>query len=104
MREHRIRHLPVVDGNRLVGLVSERDLHLMETLPDSDPDEVEVEQAMSDPVFAVKPTDEVAEIAQRMAERKLGSVVVMDDGGVAGIFTSVDALTALSDVLQRFTA
>src|SRR4051794_420478 len=40
MRRHAIRHLPVVDAGVLVGIVTERDLHLIETLRDADPDEV----------------------------------------------------------------
>lgn len=47
MRAHAIRHLPVVDGDRVVGIVSMSDLHLLETLPDVRPEEVEVESAMS---------------------------------------------------------
>ena len=37
MREARVRHLPVLDDDRLVGVVSAGDLHLMETLKDVDP-------------------------------------------------------------------
>lgn len=36
MRAHRIRHLPVLEAGKLVGIVSDHDLHLIETLPDSD--------------------------------------------------------------------
>jgi acetoin utilization protein AcuB len=101
MRTHRVRHLPVMEGGKLVGIVSERDLHLMETLPDVDPEEVMVEDAMTDMVFVAEPADEVAEVVDQMAERKLGSVVVMTGGQVEGIFTSIDALQVLSDVLRR---
>src|ERR1041385_8352156 len=48
MRGHRIRHLPVLEDGKLVGIVSDRDLHLMETLPDSDPDEITVDEAMTE--------------------------------------------------------
>ena len=105
MREHGIRHLPVLDGGALVGVVTERDLHLIETLPDADPDEVDVEDAMSVDVYAVGPDDPVDAVVERMASRKLGSAVVIDQrGAVEGIFTTVDALQVLSDVLRRATA
>jgi CBS domain-containing protein len=57
MRAHRIRHLPVLDGGKLSGIVSDRDLHLIETLPDSDPDEVTVAEAMTEDVYTVGPDD-----------------------------------------------
>lgn len=101
MRSHAIRHLPVMDAGKLVGIVSERDLHLMETLPDVDPDEVTVEDAMTETVYVARPSDEVAEVVDRMAARKLGSVVVVQDRRVEGIFTSIDALIVLSSVLRR---
>lgn len=105
MREHRVRHLPVLEAGKLVGIVSERDLHLIETLPDSDPDEVTVEEAMSQDVYVVDPDDPVEAVVEQMASRKYGSAIVMDPrGGVAGIFTTIDALQVLADVLRRAAA
>lgn len=101
MRRYAIRHLPVMDAGKLVGIVSERDLHLIETLPDSDPDEVTVDDAMTETVYVAAPTDAVAEVVDRMAAGKLGSAVVMQDQRVEGIFTSIDALQVLSHVLRR---
>lgn len=44
MRERRIRHLPVLDGGHIVGVVSDRDLSFVETLADVDPRKVTVEK------------------------------------------------------------
>lgn len=101
MRAHLIRHLPVLESGKLVGVVTERDLHLMETLPDADPDEVKVEEAMTEQVYVAAPGDEVADVVEHMADQKLGSVVVMDHERVEGIFTSIDALQVLASVLRR---
>jgi acetoin utilization protein AcuB len=101
MRAHGIRHLPVLDAGKLIGIVSERDLHLIETLPDADPDEVQVEDAMTDQVYIAGPLDEVAEVVERMSEQKIGSVIVMDDAHIEGIFTSIDALQVLASLLRR---
>jgi acetoin utilization protein AcuB len=101
MREHQIRHLPVVDGDRVVGIVSMRDLHLLETLPGVSPDEVDVEDAMSTELFVASESDELADIVERMVEARVGSAVVMDPQGLVGIFTSVDAMRALADILRR---
>lgn len=105
MREHKIRHLPVLDGGKLIGIVTERDLHLIETLPDSDPDEVSVEDAMTADVYTVSADDPVDVVVERMAAQKYGSAVVLDRRGVVeGIFTTIDALQVLADVLRRATA
>ena len=105
MRGHWIRHLPVLEDGALVGIVTERDLHLMETLPDADPDHVTVEDAMSAEVYGVSPDDPVDGVVETMASRKFGSVVVVNHTGVVeGIFTTIDALQVLAEVLRRATA
>lgn len=53
--EHQIRHLPVLDGGKLVGIVTQRDLHLVETLKGVDQQTVTVEEAMSQDVYTVEP-------------------------------------------------
>jgi acetoin utilization protein AcuB len=99
MRAEGVRHLPVLHGGKLVGLVSLRDLHLVETLPGTDPATTRVEEAMSPDVFAVSPTAGLRDVARTMADRKLGSVVVMRRAQVIGIFTTVDALRTLASLL-----
>ncbi len=99
MRTHQVRHLPVLSGGKLVGLLSQRDLHLIETLPDVDVNRVTVDDAMSQDVYTAGPGDDLAEVASAMAERKLGSAVVVEGGKVVGIFTTVDALRALAAAL-----
>jgi acetoin utilization protein AcuB len=101
MRERSIRHLPVVDGGRLVGLVSQRDLYLCETLKGVDPASEPVRQAMSTELYAVPPDAALEDVASAMAERRLGSAVVVDRGVVIGLFTTVDALRALSGLVRR---
>ncbi|HEX4803552.1 MAG TPA: CBS domain-containing protein [Myxococcaceae bacterium] len=98
MRQFRIRHLPVVERGKLVGIVSERDLHLVETLKDVSPAEATVEEAMSQEVFVTAPGSSLSRVARVMASRKLGSAVVVHHGQVLGIFSTVDALRALSEI------
>jgi acetoin utilization protein AcuB len=99
MNDHGIRHLPVLEGGRLVGLVSQRDLHLIETLKDVDPKEVLVEEAMSQDAYTVAPEAPLAEVAREMARHKYGSAVIIRGAVVLGIFTTTDALMALDTVL-----
>lgn len=101
MNEFTIRHLPVLEGGKLVGLVSQRDLHLIETLRDVDPKQVTVEEAMSQDAYAVAPEMPLAEVARTMAAHKYGSAVVVRGGHVLGIFTTTDALKALDTVLTQ---
>jgi CBS domain-containing protein len=57
MLEHQIRHLPVLEGGRIVGLLSERDLLLVESLPGVNPTDVWVEEAMVQSVFTATPDE-----------------------------------------------
>ncbi len=100
MREHAVRHLPVLDAGKVVGMVSMRDLYLLETLRDVNPAEVAVEEAMATDLYVVDPSAPVVAVAAHMAEHKLGSVVVASPNGTPlGVFTSVDALHLLARAL-----
>lgn len=101
MRARNIRHLPVVDHGRLVGIVSQRDLYLLETLRGVDPANETVAEAMSADPYAVAPDAPLDAVATAMAEKKYGSAVVVDRGSVIGLFTTVDALRALAFVVSR---
>lgn len=104
MREHDIRHLPVVDNGELVGVVSQGDLHLLETIAEFSLDDVEVDEAMTPSPFFVKPDAPVDDVAEVMAERKYSSAIVMGRDGVEGIFTYIDACRALAELVRRYTA
>jgi acetoin utilization protein AcuB len=102
MRARQIRHLPVVDDGALVGLVSERDLHLLRAIASVSLHETRVHEAMTEPVYAVAPGAALDEVVATMSEHKYGSAVILHaDGTVAGIFTTVDACRALSELLPR---
>ncbi len=101
MREHHIRHLPVVSAGRLVGMVTERDLLLVETAQDTTPETLPVAEAMTANPYAVSPDTSLEWVALQMAQRKLGSAVIVERGRVVGVLTTVDALLALEDALAR---
>jgi acetoin utilization protein AcuB len=103
MRELEIRHLPVLDRGKLAGIVSQRDLLLIETLRDVDPETVQVSEAMTVDVFTVGPRASVRVVAADMASRKCGCVVVVNHEHVVGMFTTIDALTVLSALLEQTT-
>jgi acetoin utilization protein AcuB len=99
MREQHIRHLPVLHQGKLVGIVSDRDLRLIETLQDVDPAKVIVSEAMTPDPYVVGPDAELGEVVSTMAAKKYGSAVISDNGKVVGIFTTVDACSAFADLL-----
>jgi len=100
MRAHRIRHLPVMRDGKLVGLLSERDIHWIETLRPAEGDKLLVEEVMSPVPYAVAPATPLGLVAREMAEHKYGSAVVMDGDKVVGVFTTTDALAALAALLE----
>jgi acetoin utilization protein AcuB len=100
MRKWNVRHLPVLHGGELVGILSQRDALKVGTLPDVDPEKVTVEEAMTSDVYTVPPETSLAQVASEMAEHKYGSVVVMSGTHLAGIFTAIDAIRALLEIAR----
>ncbi len=99
MREQHIRHLPVLRQGKVVGIVTDRDLRLVETLTDVDPTKVAVSEAMTPDPYVVTPEASLDEVVSMMAAKKYGSAVVSDHGHVVGIFTTVDACSAFAELL-----
>lgn len=100
MKKYRIRHLPVLDGGELVGVLSERDLHLIQALEGVDPKRVTVEEAMSTSIYAVTPETKLDQVLREMAEHRYGCTVVIQHGHVVGIFTTVDVCRAFAELLE----
>jgi len=100
MRDLGVRHLPVLHGGKLVGMVTDRDMHLVESLEGVDPTLVTVSDAMTENVYCVAPDTPLADVAERMSTSKYGSAVVMNGPKVVGIFTTVDACAVLAECLR----
>jgi acetoin utilization protein AcuB len=93
-----VRHLPVLDAGKLVGVVSDRDLKTAEKAADA-AKKILVSDVFVEEPFAIDIDTSLFVVATTMAEKKLGSAIVLEDGKVAGIFTAVDACRALAEVL-----
>ena len=104
MRQHHVRHLPVVDSDDLCGIVSDRDIHVLESAGRIDPDTTTVAEVMTIRPFVVTGDTALDEVVEIMGEHKYGSVVIEGHDGVEGIFTAVDACRALAELLRRATA
>lgn len=97
MGKLKIRHLPVLSGGELVGLVSERDLDYLAKLVGSKCETCPVEDVMVDELYLVHPETAVDKAAGEMADRNIGSALVTDKtGSLVGIFTTTDALRLIS--------
>jgi acetoin utilization protein AcuB len=98
-RGNGIRHLPVLEGGWLVGIISDRDLRLATpALGDSDRalaiGRIRVGDEMAKEVVTARPEDPIEEAAMEMYERKIGCLPVVDDDGLVGIVTSSDVMRA----------
>jgi len=97
MQERRIRHLPVLDGDLLVGVITDRDLRLATSALSTAPFAPggRVSAVMTPKPLTADPADPVEDSARTMRERKIGCLPVVDDGRVIGIVTGLDLLDAL---------
>lgn len=108
MRSSGFRHVPVVNGNKLVGLLSDRDVQraapsifgkmtpeeynrIFETTP--------IAKVMAKEPVTVTPATPVTEVVNMMFERKFGSVPVVEGEKLVGIVTTTDLLGLLSKLL-----
>lgn len=107
MNRHQIRHLPVLDGQRLVGIVSDRDIkdYLPSKASTLDVFElnymlahVHVRQIMRRHVFTVTPETAIEEAAMKMHDNRIGALPVLADEKLAGIISDRDIYSVLIDV------
>jgi acetoin utilization protein AcuB len=100
MRTLQVRHLPVLKGGKIVGLISDRDIKLVLTFANQDALNLPVEEAMSPDPYVVSMDEPLSKVAKVMAKKKYGAAVITDGSKVVGIFTTTDALGALSKFTQ----
>jgi len=102
MEEHGIRHIPVQEGGRVVGLISERDLHhqVHVSLPEADKARIRARAVMLPQPFAVDITMPLAEVLSEMTRRHIGCVIVQRHDKLAGIFSATDACRLLAELLH----
>jgi acetoin utilization protein AcuB len=99
MHANGIRHLPVLKRGELIGILSDRDINLVYSIPGGKL--MKVEEVMTERPYTVSPDTPLREAVREMAEKKYGAAVVVDDDNrVLGIFTAIDALQILEEVLE----
>jgi acetoin utilization protein AcuB len=108
MEAHRIRHLPVVAENLLVGMITDRDIRLASMpRPRKEPKRsdallqlIRVEQLMTRDLVTVTPVTLIGEAARLMLERGPGALPVLESERLVGIISQGDLLKALISLLK----
>lgn len=99
MKKHDIRHLPVVvvEGKKY-GIISDRDVKYAMSLSGFDVHNAKVKDIYEEAPYITKPTALISDVSAELAERKVGSALIVDNGHLVGIFTTTDACRALNDL------
>jgi CBS domain-containing protein len=109
MRLGRIRHMPVVSANRLVGVLSQRDLFRAAvssvlTFPPKVEREwlakIRVDEVMVAPAVAARPEWPILRAVETMLDKKIGCLPVVDDDELVGLLSETDCLHLLARILR----
>jgi len=97
MAGHGFHHLPVMDRGELVGVVSERDIRRAEI---ADSGAHQVADVTRHEAFVVDLSEPLDQVLSKMARRQVGSVLVVKEDRLAGIFTVTDACRSFAECLR----
>ena len=98
MLSNGIRHLPVIEDGKVVGIVSERDIIANNGRDWSD--QLRVKSVMNTSILSAYLNENLGDVAYRLSKEKKGSAIVFDnDDNLYGMFTTTDALNALVEIL-----
>ncbi len=100
MHEMEIRHLPVLKGGELVGILTDRDIKLVTSFEEVDPEKITVEEACSFNPYFTSPETPLNEVVSNMARKKYGCAIVVDNGKLVGILTETDVYKAFAELLE----
>lgn len=102
MDEHQIRHLPVQEKGKVVGIVSERDLHhqVKRSAPEAEKNKIQARQIMVPDPYIVPFRTPLHEVVTEMAKRRIGSVLVQRHGKLAGILSAMDVCRIFGEYLE----
>ncbi|HVO92851.1 MAG TPA: CBS domain-containing protein [Terriglobales bacterium] len=102
MDEHGIRHLPVQENGKVVGIVSERDLHhyVKRSSSEEEKNRVCARDIMVREPFIAPFRAPLNEVVFEMAKRRIGSVIVQRQGKLAGILSAIDVCRILGEYLE----
>ncbi|WP_419868675.1 CBS domain-containing protein [Chryseobacterium sp. CT-SW4] len=105
LKENNLRHLPVVDGKKLIGIISLSDLLKISYTDVTDSDEVEtvvyetytIPQIMAKTLVTTPPSANIKEVTELLSKHSFHSVPVVENGELKGIVTTTDLLNYFLD-------
>lgn len=95
-----IRHLPVTTDGIVTGILSQRELDLGMQIEVIDSKQLVVLDACSERPYIAYPDTPLREVAEVMSREHFGSVIIMENAKLAGIFTAGDACRALAQMIE----
>jgi acetoin utilization protein AcuB len=106
MDDRSVRHLPVQEKGRVVGIVSERDLHhrMQRGLPAAEKSKLRARDLMVADPYVVGFKTPLDEVVAQMAIRHIGSAVVVRRGKLAGILSAIDVCRIFAEYLDHWFA
>lgn len=102
MDAHGIRHLPVTRGHAIVGIIADSDLQVARALWGDKPEEATTRVGIicTREPYTVDLSEPLDHVVREMAERQVGSVVVLKEERLAGILTTTDVCRLLAEQLH----
>jgi acetoin utilization protein AcuB len=102
MAEHRIRHIPVQQDGKVVGIVSARDLHqlLDRFVPETDKSRIRARDIMLDEPYVVAFDTPLNEVAREVANRHIGCAIILHHEKLAGVLSATDICRILAEILE----
>jgi CBS domain-containing protein len=104
-KRHKIRHIPVVDKDVIIGMLSYTDLLRISFADAVDPYDTDVdtlvynmftiEQVMAKNIISVPSTASIKQVAELLAQREFHALPVVDNGNLVGIVTTTDSINYL---------
>jgi CBS domain-containing protein len=90
MKQEDVGSVPVVDGERLVGVVTDRDIVVRGIADGSDPHAIKAGDIASRDIVTVRPGDDLDDAMRLMAQHQVRRLPVVDDGQLVGVVAQAD--------------
>jgi len=89
--KNKVHHLPIVNGSKLVGILTTYDLFKV-TGPNKDYEKIKIKDVMTSHVATLEPEDKIGSAAELFLENLFHAVPIVKDGELQGIVTSFDVI------------